>query len=686
MRNRSKEIAGKRRAPRRGNGFHPSLASVLAVIAGLLAVIAATLRVMNQREDGRPLSPKALAGQGWNVVLLSLDTVRPDLLQATAGSKAPVPTPGLDRLLGGGVRFTEMITPAPITMPAHASLFTGVNPPRHGVRENTEYALSGAASTLAEQFTAAGYRSAAFVSSFVMESRFGLDQGFALYDDRLSGPEAGLGAGSVEVPGAITVARASRWLNETRSDAKPFFLFVHLYDAHAPYRPPAPFAEAYKALPYHGELAYLDFCVGQLLDAIEASGQASRTLVWVVSDHGESLGEHGEASHSLFIYDATLRVVSLLRTPPADGRYRAGHPGYIVDRQTGLVDVMPTLLEICGLPVDATEEEGRIDGRSLVPELEGHRRAEAPLYCETLSPRVSYHWAPLYGIRTSQWKYIRAPLPELYDLKADPKEEKNLASARPSEVGRFSATLDSMLSPSAGLSSNRAPSREEIERLRSLGYLSGSSANDAEDAALPDPKRMVAFFNGQYQSAKNLLYAGRFAEAATAFQEALKVDPLNNSTYLFLAAALRQSNRRDAAGRAYRAALKLEPASPRAWYGWGQALLESEKADSAAWAFHAAIALLPEAAEQWSALGEAEWNRGRPLDAFAAFDSALTLGSDDPRTRGLLARLYLEANQATQAAPLIKAYAFALGASEEDAVKKLPQPRGRRVPGEGGRR
>ncbi|MFN8549175.1 MAG: sulfatase-like hydrolase/transferase [Candidatus Eisenbacteria bacterium] len=646
---------------------------MLAIAAALLALLAAVLRLANRGSEGHPLRASELEGRGWNVVLISLDTVRPDVLRATGGDAAPVPSPGLDRLLGDGVRFTEMVTPAPVTTPAHASLLTALNPYRHGVRENTESALPQRFETLPELYRRAGYRTAAFVSSFVLDRRFGLSQGFDRYDDRLSGPEPGLGAGTVELPGAVTIARAARWLEEGRGASAPFFLFVHLYDAHAPYRPPQPFAAQYPAAPYNGELAYLDQCVGQLLDAIEASGAGANTLVWLVSDHGESLGEHGEASHSLFIYDATLRVASLLRLPPKDGHYRAGKPRLEIARQCGLIDVAPTLCAIGGLAPLA----GPLDGHSLLPLLRGEQDGEPPLYCETLSPRVSYHWAPLRGVRTSRWKYVRAPQPELYDLAKDPKEKSNLASSNGPELSRLAAELDRFLSDdSGGNDAKRTPSAEELERLRSLGYLSGTGAVE-EESTLPDPKRMVAFFNGQYQSAKNLLYAGRYAEAATAFQEALQVDPLNNSTYLFLAAALRQSNQLDAAGRAYRGALKLEPASPRAWYGWGQALLEAEKADSAAWAFHAAIALLPRAPEQWSALGEAEWNRGRPLDAFAAFDSALTLGGDDPRTRGLLARLYLEANQPTQAQPLLKAYGFALGTTPEEAAKRLPIPRGR---------
>jgi len=665
----------RRKTPTRGRGFHLGLARSLALGAVLLVAVILGLRFL--RPGGtHSFAASELNGRGWNVILISLDTARPDAYAATAGPSAPVPSPGLDRLLGGGIRMSQMISPVPITLPGHATMLTGLDPHRHGVRENTEYALSPGAETLAERFRAAGYRTAAFVSSFVMDARFGLAQGFELYEDRLSGPEAGLRLGNVELPGGVTTARAQRWLEtQAKQDGTaPFFLFLHYYDPHAPYRPPAPFAQDFAQQPYHGELAYLDRCVGQLLDTLESTGLARNTLLWVVSDHGESLGEHGESTHSLFIYDATLRVVSLLRTPPNDGRYVAGAPRVDLAAQTGLVDLFPTLSELCGVPA----EGGALDGRSLVPAFRGEALPPRALYCETLSPRVSYHWAALRGVRTEEWKYVRAPIPELYDLANDPKELRNLAAARPTEVERLSAELDRFLAIDGSAEAARTPSREELEQLRSLGYLSGAEgASEGDDLKLPDPKRMVAFFNGQYQSAKNLLYAGRFPEAAAAFREALSIDPLNNSTHLYLAAALRQAGQLDEAGRAYRRALEIEAASPRAWYGWGQTLLLADRADSAAWALHAAITLLPQAPEQWQALGEAEWVRGRPLEALSAFDSSLAKGSEDPKLRGLIGRLYLEAGQRDQALPWIRRYAAGQGLDPAAAEAQLPMPRGR---------
>jgi len=636
----------------------------------------------------------------WNVLLVSLDTTRPDRLAACDGS--PVLTPGLDRVRGGGHIFTEMVSPAPVTLPAHASLFTGDNPYRTGVRENTEYMLAAGTPTLAGAFRDAGYHTAAFVAAFVMNTRFGLSQGFDLYQDNLSGPEPGLRSFNIELPAAIVAARAEHWIQtyagqrRAGQEERPFFLFVHFYDAHAPYRPPKPFAEMHPGHPYEGELAYQDHALDRVLDALEASGEAARTLIWVVSDHGESLGEHGEATHSLFVYEPALRVVSILCLPPSDGRLTAGEPRARLAAQTSLIDVAPTLLELCGIERALPRADGhslagligsgpngagRGDGRGAGAD--GLGRA---VYCETLSPLISYHWAPLYGVRTTEWKYIRCPDSELYNLSQDPGEATNLFAQRPEMVARLEAELDAFLvgaeSPDdAAARSELSP--EERERLRSLGYLSGPGSGRpelpgaADVAALPDPKAMVGFFHQQYQHAKNLLYTGRHAEAIEALQGALRIDPLNNALHYNLGTALRYANRSSEAAAAFRAALRIEPRAPRAWIGWGKTLLQAGEPDSAAWAFRQALELLPRSPDPWMALGDTFWQTGRYPDAAAAYDSALALGGIEQLLHGLQARLYTEhLHDAPRAQHHLEAFARLLGTTPDEARARLPRPEG----------
>jgi len=654
---------------------------LLLALVGLLVLSALALRAWEGwRSRPRPLTADVTA-RGQNLVLVSLDTVRPDRLQACLGSG--VATPNLDRVRGDGFVFSQMSAPAPITLPSHATLFTGHDPPRHGVRENTEYALPETAATLAESFQRGGLETAAFVASFVMDSRFGLSQGFDLYRDELSGPEPGLGPGTVELPGGVVVARAARWLAERRlaerrARERPYFLFVHLFDAHAPYRAPEPFASAHAGQPYDGELAYVDACVGQLLDALEAHGAAERTWIWVVSDHGESLGEHGESTHSLFIYDATMRVASLLRPPPHEGRYRAGPPRLVSSASCGLVDVGPTLRELFALGASSWP----VDGLSLRAMLGGESPPEREIYCETLSPFVSYRWAPLVGLRTSARKYVRAPVPELYDLIADPGELRNLAAARPDEVAASEATLSARLEGMTGApAAQRRASDQEREQLRSLGYLSGDEASPSDDGSLdrnlPDPKQRVAFFNTQFQAAKNLLYAARFEEAIAAFRECLRVDPRNNSIHLYLAGAERQLGRSGDAQRSYRTALRIEPRSPRAWFGLGQALLIDSQPDSAARAFRESLRWLPRSPETWMSLGEAEWSQGNVGVAIAAFDSALSYGGDAKRLHGLLARAWSETpGGEREATSHLDAFARASRLDAVTARAQLPKPGG----------
>lgn len=678
---------------------------------------------------------------GCNVLLVSLDTTRPDWLAACGGG--PVATPALDRLAGHGFRFGEMTTPAPITLPAHASLFTAWDPPRHGVRENTEYALPEKIPTLAEAFANAGYETGAVVSSFVLDGRFGLSRGFASYDDRLAGPEPGLHAGTVELPGSIVAERASAWIqryaaNRARAgqsarpsatpsatssatSARPFFLFVHFFDAHAPYSPPAAHRALYPGDAYAGELSYQDACLGQVLDTLENTGLAENTLVWVVSDHGESLGEHGEATHSLFIYDATLRVVSILAPPASSGRWESATPRLDIDAACSLVDVPPTLCALLGIEAPQFAVE-RADGRDLTPLL---RATEVSMetravYAESWSPYVSYHWAPLQGMRTTAQKYILAPIPELYDLQVDAKELNNLAAARPTarEVletaldghlqrirlappadgdlvsqpdGSLDGSLDGDLDgdrdgdpASPGSISRRRASPEEVERLRSLGYLAGSSGErtttggagpETDLRSLPDPKRMLGFFHDQFQQAKSFLLAGRYDDAIAAFAEARRIDPGNTSVHLFLAGALRQAGRHSEASGSYRDALRLAPGSPRAWFGLGRSLLLESKPDSAVTAFARALELLPESPDHWMGLGEAEYARGAYRPALDAFRASLERGGPETWLHGVIARICLEhLDDPVAGDPHLRAFATQSGLTPDAARSSLPTP------------
>ena len=624
-----------------------------------------------------PYWTDAVEPTGWNVLLVSFDTTRPDYLQACGGER--VPTPALDRVANGGAVFRSAFSPAPITLPSHASLLTAQNPYRHGVRENTEHALRPGYPTLASALGASGYRTAAFVSSFVMDHRFGLGHGFQEYVDRLDGPEPGLGPGTVELPGALTARRASHWIREhagnraAGQENRPFFLFVHFFDAHVPYAPPSPFREQHPGDPYAGELASQDAALGMILDALDGVGESARTLVWVVSDHGESLGEHGESTHSLFVYDATQRVVSVVHLPSESGRFDGAGDPQTIHAQCGLVDVAPTLMGLLGVPTTLPDA----DGVSLLTLLQGRPPESRVLYMETHSPLISYGWAPLEAVRDAGWKLIRAPEPELYDLRADPGETHNLFGARPEQVARLEKELDAFLADASldVREAARQPTPEELERLRSLGYVGGAGVARPDSVNRPDPKRMLHFFHETFQSAKTLLLQGRFEEAIAAFQQAIAVDPGNYSLYLFLAGAYRQAGKLDLADDAYREAVRLSPHSPRVWYGWGRAKLSAGAPDSASWAFRKSIELLPGSPDGWSALGESEFAAGRASQAVAAFDSAMARGGDPRSIHGWMARVYRDGlRDPGQAQKHLERYAALLGVTPDEASRALPGP------------
>ncbi|MGH9390804.1 MAG: sulfatase, partial [Vicinamibacteria bacterium] len=359
----------------------------------------------------------------------------------------------------------------PVTLPSHASLFTGLVPPTHGVRDNTYFRLDPEAQTLAEILKARGYATAAFVSAFVLDSSFGLDQGFDVYDDEV--------AGDAETAGTITERRGelvtrsfASWV-EKRSSDSPFFAWLHYFDPHLPYAPPAPYPAG-----YDGEIAYADAQVGRVLETLEAEGLAKDTLVVVTSDHGESLGEHGEKSHGFFVYDATLRVPLILKSAsslPAGKRIAA---------PARTIDILPTVLEALAVP--APEET---QGRSLLPLVKGEATETPPAYAECYVSELNFRWAPLVALREEGYKYIEAPRPELYDLGADPGETRNLFEEDPDRARRMrSGLLEQVEGFAPSFSSRAQPDPETIARLRSLGYAASGGESAPEGAALPDPK------------------------------------------------------------------------------------------------------------------------------------------------------------------------------------------------------
>jgi arylsulfatase A-like enzyme len=539
------------------------------------------------------------------VVLVTIDTLRADRVGCYGDAHARTPT--LDALAASGVRFEHAISPAPLTLPAHASLLTGLDPPRHAVRHNSIHRLSDSVPTLAEALRERGYATAAFVGSAVLARRYGLARGFDVYDEHAQRSSSQT-VGYAERPADRVVDAAEAWLTA----APPrFFLWLHLYDPHAAYAPPAGFAAAFPNDPYRGEIAFADYQVGRLLAALRGRFGAEGLLVVATSDHGESLGEHRELRHSYGIYDATQRVPLILSGVGIS-------PGRIVEAQVRLVDVAPTLLAAAGAPPLAD-----IDGRALQPLLAGGGDGERLAYVETFATRYDYGWSALQGLRSGGYKYIRAPRPELYDLRADPAERTDLAAQQPELARSLDATLGELLArPSRAPEAVALPPAER-ERLRSLGYVAPEPDPAAEAAPFsgPDPKDEIGLL-ARLNRAESLAVLERYAEAL-ALLRGLE-DPPPAVAGLRASFALRTGDYA-AAERDARSAALREPRRPDFQLLLGNALEAQAQHAAARSAYEEAARLDPENREAWLSVERTALRAGDAAAAERARSAAAAL-------------------------------------------------------------
>jgi arylsulfatase A-like enzyme len=463
-----------------------------------------------------------------NVIVITIDTLRADHLGCYGHEK--IKTPNIDRLAEEGVLFTQCIAAAPITLPSHASIMTGTYPIYHGVHDNGTFRLDGRFTTLAEVMKDAGYQTGAFVSSFPLSSRFGLDQGFDHYDDRFQ-PDAR--APTVLFPerkGAETTTEALNWL-ESKKD-NPFFLWVHYFDPHQRCEPPEPFFTEYKDNLYGGEIAFVDAQVGTLAQYLKDNNLYENTVIVVTSDHGESLGEHNELTHMIFTYDATMHVPLIFRIPEAKISKRK-----VTELVRG-IDIMPTLLDLLGLDDSGSD----VQGQSLISLYRGEEETERVAYIESEGPTHHFNWASLRGIRTDRYKYIEAPKPELYDLQADPRELTNLYRDERAKSREFREMLNRVLEDYSyqdlsDLSNRAKMDRESLDKLQSLGYIFASFGESSPDEALPDPKDKIMHWH-LASLGMNLMVAEKYEAALKIFRIVEKIDPGNVLSCKFMITCL----------------------------------------------------------------------------------------------------------------------------------------------------
>lgn len=478
-----------------------------------------------------------------NVLFITVDTLRSDRLSCYEPSH--VSTPFIDSLAARGAVFTRTFSHVPLTLPAHTCIFTGKTPPAHGVRDNGRFRASDNLLTLAEYLKEQGYATGAFIGGYPLHSRFGLNQGFELYDDRLE-EVSGIGREFAEVRAGIVADRALTWLKNRRS---PWFLWVHFYDPHDPYEPPEPYRTRFKNSPYDGEVAYVDENVGRLLAFLQDTGLTNDTLIILTGDHGESLGDHGELTHGFLTYNSTLWVPLIIAVP--------GQKHSTVNQIVSHIDIFPTLCELLSI-----RRPAGLEGHSLVPALTGRKLSSELVYFECLYPYYSKGWAPIQGHITGQWKFIDSPIPELYDLGKDFQEKVNLVPNH--DLSSF-RKVQEKLNQESGLSGTSGSEQKleaaAIEKLRSLGYMVGPAAPKKKSFSPRDDVKVILPYYEKAMETLALSSSGQRALAIEKLKEVITARPDLDVSYVNLALIYETAGQIEEAREILLGALKSLPES-----------------------------------------------------------------------------------------------------------------------------
>ncbi|MGA6984624.1 MAG: sulfatase-like hydrolase/transferase [Terriglobales bacterium] len=617
-----------------------------------------------------------------NVVLITIDTLRADHV-GCYGYKQ-IKTPNIDSLAADGVRFERAFAVVPVTLPSHSSMLTGTYPMFSGMHDFSGNKLSPLQPTLASVLKQAGYETGAVIGAAVLDSRFGLNQGFDFYYDHFEFSrldEANLD--EMERPGNIVADVALNWLEKeglkkdgpakegpgkdqpSKNSQKKFFLWMHLYDPHFPYHPPEPYSREYAAQPYDGEIAFADEQVGRLFRFLKENGLYQNTVIVLCGDHGESLGEHGEKTHGFFIYNATMHVPLIIRLPEKTVARTLADP-------VSLVDLMPTVLEAVGLQVPS-----QVQGRSLLREIrldpsapDAQANRERTLYGETFLPRIHFNWSELRGSENTKYHFIEAPRPELYDLTKDPGETHNLFADKKAVAEEMRAKLVAMIRDySAGTGTGKELAEKTsldpalMERLKSLGYAGFSGGEPTTSSHdLPDPKDRIAAYelisdaiadsqHGRYQESieklkgviksepnsvpahymqgLNYYHLKMFPEAVDELQKTVQLSPDYALALFNLGMAQAHAGQMDTAIATLQRTLQLDATNFEAAYNLGVAFLQKKQLEPAAEAFRQSVTIYPDLARGHRALGETLLYQNKIDEAIAELRRAVELAPQE---------------------------------------------------------
>ena len=639
----------------RGHRGHGGLLGLLLVLAILIPCAAGAQKT---------------AQPALNVVLITIDTLRADHV-GCYGYKQ-IKTPNIDGLAADGTRFERAFAVVPVTLPSHTTMLTGTYPMLSGMHDFSVNKLSPTQPTMASVLKQAGYATGAVVAAAVLDSRFGLNQGFDFYYDHFDFSRLDeKNLEDMERPGNEVADVALEWLAKTwlaKNSPKKFFLWMHLYDPHFPYNPPEPYKHEYADRPYDGEIAFADAQVGRLVHHLKEKGIYENTVIVLAGDHGEGLGEHGEKTHGFFIYNATMHVPLIIRVPGSPG-------GRTVAEPVSLVDLMPTMLGAVGVEVPA-----QVQGKSLLARVGGGdaemAERDRSVYGETFLPRLHFNWSELRGAENSKYHFIDAPRPELYDLAKDPGETHNLLGEKKAVAEEMRAKLAGMIRDySAGkeLAEKTGLDPALMERLKALGYaaFSGGSDPSMSSRELPDPKDRIEAYEefsdamaasqhgryeesieklkgviktepnsvpGHYMQGLNYYRLKMYSEAAAELQKTVELSPDYALAFFNLGMAQAHAGQSDAAIGALQRALELDGTNFDAAFNLGVAYLQKRELEQAADAFRKSVKANPEFARGHRALGETLLYQGKVDEAVVELRRAAELAPDEPAMHESLAK------------------------------------------------
>ena len=617
------------------------------------------------------------------VILISVDTLRADHLSSYGYKK--LQTPHIDSLARGGTLFTEISSQAPVTLPSHVSLFTSTYPFANGIRENAQVLPLGAV-TLATVLAGRGYNTAAFIGGYFLESRFGLAQGFQTYDSPFDRRVIN-GALDLKRPAVQVLNGAKHWLQQ--NSGRPFFLFVHLFDLHQPYDAPASYRDRAPLSQYDQELAYVDDSLGVFFEFLEKSGLARRALLVLFSDHGESLGDHGENTHGYFIYQSTLHVPLIFHWPgrieTRDSRFKIqdstqalsfdpqvpSSEKYMAraDAPASLIDVAPTVLSFLGIPSPPS-----FCGHSLLELAKDGNSPPRDVYSESTYAHDKFGWAALRSLRREDYEYIDAPRPELYHLKTDSAELHNLLRSHTALAASYRERLAALVAahhsvPSASRETSTAAAPDSAESLRSLGYLEITTPKSALDNSGVDPKDRL-FEYKRYLLAGHLARIGKAQEAVAEFESILAEDPRNLPAYLELARSEIGLHRYLDATNQLRAALALDARNVEAEELLGDIWLTVGNPGRAAAEFQQLLTFAPRDYEAHFGLGLIAAHQGKTDEAGQRFRAALSANPNSAEAHYQLGLILEAQNQKDEAVRELKA-ALAINPQYTDARREL---------------